>query len=50
MLPHIITLGDIHVAESHIDQALEAYSRALNIDPDHFEARLRRAKLFYGVE
>ncbi len=44
--PAYVTLGDIHIADSHIDRALEAYSRALTIDPTHFEARMRRAKLF----
>jgi tetratricopeptide (TPR) repeat protein len=39
-------MGDIHMGDSQIDRALEAYSRALNIDPNHFEARLRRAKLY----
>jgi len=48
-VPAYITMGDIHVADSHIDRAVEAYSRALNIDPNNFDARVRRAKLYMEV-
>jgi len=41
-----VTMGEIHMAESQIDRALEAYSRALSIDPNNFEARLKRANLY----
>ncbi|MEJ2717377.1 MAG: tetratricopeptide repeat protein, partial [Deltaproteobacteria bacterium] len=44
--PAYVTMGDIHLADSHIERAVEAYSRALNIYQYHFGARLRRAKLF----
>jgi tetratricopeptide (TPR) repeat protein len=41
-----VTRGDIHLADSHIDRAVEAYSHALNIDPNDFQARIKRAKLY----
>jgi Tfp pilus assembly protein PilF len=34
------------MTDSHVDQALEAFSRALTIDPNSFEARMRRAELY----
>jgi len=43
------SMGDIQLADSHIDRAVEAYSRALNIDPNNFDARGRRAKLYMEV-
>ena len=44
-----VKMGDIHTAESHIDRAVEAYSRALTIDPKLFVALLSRAKLYMEV-
>jgi tetratricopeptide (TPR) repeat protein len=48
-VPAYVTTGDIHKADFRIEKAVEAYSMALNIDPDHFEARLKRAKLYAEI-
>jgi len=45
-VPAYVTMGDIYMADSQVDKALEAYSRALNIDPKNFETRVKRAKLY----
>jgi tetratricopeptide (TPR) repeat protein len=48
-VPAYVTLGEIHKAYSRIEKAVEAYSMALNIDPDHFDARLKRAQLYVEI-
>ena len=45
-VPAYITMGDISWFDSHLDRAVEAYSRALTIDPNNFDALLRRAKVY----
>lgn len=47
--PAYVTAGDIHRADSRVEKAVEAYSQALNIDPNLFAARLKRAELYMQV-
>ena len=49
-VPALVTMGDILMSSAQTDRAIESYSKALSIDQNHFEARLKRAKQFLELE
>mgnify|MGYP000898307680 CR=1 FL=1 len=48
-IPAHVTIGDIQKSDLIYDKAAESYSRALNLDPNNFEARLKRARLTFEI-